>query len=195
MHESRLRKDRRKGHMMSLEPALTDPNDRFDEVVDCVVIGGGPAGLTAAVYLGRFLRRCTVFDAGEGRALSIPLSHNLPASPGGISGTDLLARMTLQARQYGAELRQGKATRLAVAADGFAVHAGTQVIHTRTVLLATGVFNHRPIMPKVEHERAVALGLIRYCPVCDGFEVGGMNIAVLGCDGHGAAEAEFLRPY
>jgi thioredoxin reductase (NADPH) len=50
-------------------------------------------------------------------------------------------------------------------------------------------------MPQASHDAALARGLIRYCPVCDAYEAKGANIAVLGCDDHGAAEAEFLRPY
>ena len=58
----------------------------FPEPYDCLIIGGGPAGLTAAVYLARYRRRIVLFDAGESRASLIPESHNYPGFPGGISG-------------------------------------------------------------------------------------------------------------
>lgn len=167
----------------------------LEETVDCIIIGGGPAGLTAAIYLGRFLRRCVVIDAGEGRARSIPRSHNFPGFPDGVGGADLLSRMKRQAKAYGAAVENAKADHLAITEGGFSVAAGTTSWHGRTVILATGVRNHRPVMPQAEHDAALARGLIRYCPVCDGFEAKGTNIAVLGCDDHGAAEAEFLRPY
>ncbi len=165
------------------------------ENVDCIIIGGGPAGLTAATYLGRFLRNCVVIDAGAGRASSIPRSHNLPGFPDGIGGADLLSRMKRQAQAYGATIEQGKVVRLAVVEDGFSVATETTSWQGRTVILATGVRNHRPSMPQASHDAALARGLIRYCPVCDAYEAKGANIAVLGCDDHGAAEAEFLRPY
>ena len=79
--------------------------------------------------------------------------------------------------------------------EGFTAQAGKITYHAPTVILATGVINHQPIMSAAVHDAALARGLIRYCPVCDGYEAKGMNIAVLGCDDHGAAEAEFLRPY
>nr|WP_232474402.1 NAD(P)/FAD-dependent oxidoreductase [Sphingomonas sp. MA1305] len=68
-----------------------------DEIADCIIVGGGPAGLSAAIYLARFLRRCVVIDAGGRRAQSIPRSHNLPGFPGGIGGVELLAGMARQA--------------------------------------------------------------------------------------------------
>ena len=62
---------------------------------DVVVIGGGPAGLTAATYLRRFLRSVVVLDAGDSRARYIPESHNCPGFPQGVAGTELLQRMRL----------------------------------------------------------------------------------------------------
>ena len=167
-----------------------------EALVDCIIVGGGPAGLTAAIYLSRFLRRCIVIDAGAGRAATIPKTHNLPGFPGGISGVDLLLRMKNQAQRYGATIRHGEVSLIEPSdGGGFTLRTGDDVLRAHTILLATGVINHRPEMPSAEHDGAVARGLIRYCPVCDGYEASRMNIAVLGCDGHGAAEAEFLRTY
>jgi thioredoxin reductase (NADPH) len=165
------------------------------EIADCIIVGGGPAGLTAAIYLARFLRRCVVIDAGGGRAQSIPRSHNLPGFPGGIGGVELLAGMARQAEAFGAIISPGKVDRVAETQNGFSVTIGTSTLEARTVILATGVFNHRPTMPPEMHDDALARTLLRYCPICDGYEAKGMNIAVLGCDSHGAAEAEFLQPY
>ena len=173
---------------------VADASTSQDEL-DCVIIGGGPAGLTAATYLGRFLRTCVVVDAGAGRARSIPRSHNLPGFPDGIGGADLLSRMKRQAQAYGATFQQGRVVRLAIIEDGFSVVTDTTSWQSRTVILTTGVINHRPSMSHELHDAALARGLIRYCPVCDAYEAKGTNIAVLGCDDHGAAEAEFLRPY
>lgn len=166
-----------------------------DEIADCIIVGGGPAGLTAAIYLARFLRRCVVVDAGGGRAQSIPRSHNLPGFPEGIGGVELLAGMTRQAEAFGAIIRHGEVDCLTQTEIGFSVTVGSSTLEARTVILATGVFNHRPTMPPEMHDDALARTLLRYCPICDGYEARGMNIAVLGCDSHGAAEAEFLQPY
>src|SRR3546814_4599225 len=74
---------------------------------DCIIIGGGPAGLTAATYLGRFMRSTLLFDAGAGRTARIPTTHNLLGFPDGISGEELLSRMRAHASRYVAELVNG----------------------------------------------------------------------------------------
>ena len=61
--------------------------------VDCLVIGGGPAGLTAGIYLARFLRNVAVVDSGSSRASLIPETHNYPGFPEGIAGPDLLSEL------------------------------------------------------------------------------------------------------
>ena len=167
----------------------------LEDCEDCIVVGGGPAGLTAAIYLSRFLRRCTVIDAGPGRAASIPKTRNLPGFPDGISGVDFLLRMKVQAQQYGAQFRSGRVDSLMPCDEGFTLSSAGETLRAQTVLLATGVHNCRPDISVQKHDDALARGLIRYCPVCDGFEASGACLAVLGCDTHGAREAEFLRRY
>ncbi|WP_247315544.1 FAD-dependent oxidoreductase [Bradyrhizobium sp. 141] len=65
-------------------------------MLDCLVIGGGPAGLTAAIDLARYRKSITVHDAGHSRAALIPKSHNYPAFPTGFSGAELLGRLAQQ---------------------------------------------------------------------------------------------------
>ena len=137
---------------------------------DCIIVGGGPAGLTAAIYLTRFRLRTRLFDCGSSRASWIPCTRNHAGYPEGISGNDLLARMREQADKYGVERQDARVERLTPEGDEtFTVDAGDQTYRARTVLLATGVVNHRPrhLTPEV-HDPAVARGLLRYCPVCDG---------------------------
>ncbi len=164
---------------------------------DCIIIGAGPAGLTAAIYLARFHLSIRLFDCGSSRAALIPRTHNHAGYPGGISGKDLLARMLDQAESFGAR-RELAAVSAIVPTDGaFEVQAGTDEtrFHARTVLLATGVLNNRPDMPADQHDAALARGLIRYCPICDGYEVTDKRIGVIGTGDHGMREALFLRGY
>ncbi|WP_066796157.1 NAD(P)/FAD-dependent oxidoreductase [Sphingomonas soli] len=162
---------------------------------DCIIIGGGPAGLTAAIYLARFHLSIRLFDAGDSRAALIPRTHNHAGYPDGISGKDLLARMLEQAEKYGATREQAEVTGLRVIEDGFGVRIGDREIGARAVLLATGVVNNRPEMPSAVHDEALARGFLRYCPICDGYEVTDKGIGVIGTGAHGAREALFLRGF
>lgn len=161
---------------------------------DCIVVGGGPAGLTAAVYLARYRRSTAVVDAGESRASWIPVSHNLAGFPEGIKGIELLTRMRIHAERYGADLCSGTVEELRKDDDGFSVVLGNgRTMRARTVILATGVIDLEPELPNLF--QAVQRGLVRHCPVCDGFEVIGHKIAVLGHGADALSEAVFLRTY
>src|SRR4051794_37603037 len=162
---------------------------------DCLVIGGGPAGLTAAIYLARFHLSLKVVDAGKSRASLIPCTRNHAGYPEGISGKELVVRMTEQAQKYGAEIVAGRVTRLDRIDGGFRAEWGEGSVLARTLLLATGVTNRRPPMDEQLHDEALAMGLIRYCPICDGYEVTDKKIGVIGSGGHGVAEAVFLRGF
>ncbi|MBA3676199.1 MAG: NAD(P)/FAD-dependent oxidoreductase [Sphingosinicella sp.] len=162
---------------------------------DCLVIGGGPAGLTAAIYLARFHLRLKLVDAGKGRASMIPCTRNHAGYPDGISGQELIDRMTQQAQKYGASIETGRVTRLEVVDGGFEAEWGSGPVKASTVLLATGVKNRRPPMDEDLHDKALAEGRIRYCPICDGFEVTDKKVGVIGDGPHGVAEAIFLRGY
>ena len=163
---------------------------------DCIIIGGGPAGLTAAIYLSRFLLSIRLFDSGSSRAAMIPCTRNHAGYPDGISGKELLRRMLAQAERYGAVREATTVRNLARDGDGFVVSTDQGTHSARTVLLATGVVNHRPagLLPDV-HDPALARGLLRYCPVCDGYEVTDRRVAVIGTGDHGMREALFLRSY
>ena len=99
---------------------------------DCIVIGGGPAGLAAATYLGRFMRSSLVIDAGGGRASSIPTTHNLLGFPEGISGQVLLARMHQHATRYGAKVVNDFVKGVVQTQSGFVVTTAIDEVRTRT---------------------------------------------------------------
>ena len=160
---------------------------------EVLIIGAGPAGLTAATYLGRFLRQVLVADAGDPRACWIPVSHNMPGFPAGITGPAILSRLRDQAEEYGAVIEAGRVESLRVSPDGFTVRLNGRDIRVRAVLLATGVVDHHPDLPGVED--AVRRSLVRICPICDGYEATGKAVAVIGDDDKGVKEAAFLRTY
>lgn len=164
------------------------------DVFDAVIVGAGPAGLTAATYLGRFRRRVLVLDGGPSRAGWIPESHNTPGFPSGVGGPELLARMHDQAARYGAERLRGRAETLTPTDGGFgiALDDGCQV-SAPFVLLATGILDVKPDLPGIDG--AIRRSLVRICPICDAYEAIDSAIAVLGDGELGAREALFLRHY
>jgi thioredoxin reductase (NADPH) len=167
---------------------MTDP---FDPEV--LVVGAGPAGLTAATYFGRFRRRVLVADAGAPRACWIPVSHNMPGFPQGITGDAILTRLREQAEEYGAVVEGGAVQALRTTKGGFVARLNGCDIFIRAVLLATGVTDHHPPLPGVED--AVRRSLVRICPICDGYEAIDRAVAVIGDSDQGVREAAFIRTY
>ncbi len=161
--------------------------------VDVLVVGAGPAGLTAATYLARFHRSVMVADGGSPRASWIPLSHNMPGFPAGITGDAILDRMREQALEYGTMIEPGRVEALSSAEGLVRARLGDREVQARAVLLATGVVDHHPDLPGVE--RAVERALVRICPICDGYEATDKAVAVIGHSDMGAREAAFLRTY
>ncbi len=161
---------------------------------DAIVIGGGPAGLTGAVYLARFRRRVLLIDAGASRAGRIPRTHNHPGCADGIPGSQLLAQLKEQARRYPIEFAVGEVDRLERAGQGWRVHwPGGPDATAHTVLLATGGSDREPSMPHVAE--ALREGALRYCPVCDGYEVIDQAVGVIAEDDAGVGEALYLRRF
>jgi thioredoxin reductase (NADPH) len=162
------------------------------DMLDCLVIGGGPAGLLAAVYLGRYRRSVQVIDAGESRAAKIPESHNYPGFFG-IAGPELLRRLKTQAGQYGAELVSGRVTSLRKEGETFVATCSGSDVSARFILLATGLVDH---CPPIEGQPADCPSeVIRFCPICDGYEAMDRRVGVLGDIKAGGKKALFLRTY
>jgi thioredoxin reductase (NADPH) len=168
-----------------------------EPILDCLIIGGGPAGLTAAIYLARFHLDILVVDGGKSRAASIPCTRNHAGFPEGIAGAELLQRMRDQACKYGAKIETEYVTKLERDEESglFTATWGSGCARARAVLLATGVTNRRPPMDEELHDDALTRGLVRYCPICDGYEVTDKKVGVIGSDSHGVAEAVFIRSY
>lgn len=165
------------------------------ETLDCLVIGAGPAGLTAALYLSRFGRRIQVLDTGRSRARYIGNSHNFPGFPGGIAGKDLLCNLRRQLEEAGGCVVADDVTALqqSTRGQGFMARVGDRIIQARTVLLATGTVDQLPDVRGVD--QLWCRGLLRQCPICDGPEYRNRRIAVIGDGAHAQREAEFLTHF
>ena len=160
---------------------------------DVLVVGAGPAGLTAAIYLARFRRNVVVIDSGHSRALRIPTTHNYPGFPLGISGRELTRRLQEQALRYGVRVRSGTVDSISTTEGGFIAATGNTHLLAKRVLLATGVVDIAPPMEGLEE--ATMSTSLRWCPICDGFEVIDQKIAILSDARNGPGHALFLRTY
>lgn len=162
---------------------------------DVAIIGAGPAGLTAAIYLSRFRRDFHLIDNQKSRTSLIPISHNYPGFPDGINGKDLLSNLRQQAEKYGANITIDTARKIERNNEEniFKVSGLTGTYFARTVLLCTGVMDIVPDVPHVV--RIIQQGLMRQCPVCDGYEVINKKVGVIGYSREGFKEICFIRNF
>jgi thioredoxin reductase (NADPH) len=159
---------------------------------DSIVIGGGPAGLTAALQLARFNRRAVLFDGGNGRSTYHQVNHNYLGFPGGIRAQELQELGRRQLRAYPVAVVDETVTEVARAEGCFSatVSSGEQ-FWGRTVVFATGVRDHFPTFP--EWQRFVGRSIF-WCIVCDGYSTRGRRIVVVGNDNDaGVTALQFLQ--
>lgn len=160
---------------------------------DVAVVGGGPAGLTAATYLARFRRSVVVLDAGDPRAALIPLSRNCPGFPEGVGGSELLCRLRKQACAYGAEIVEAPVLSINGQQDAFTLSTHSGNIKAARVVLATGLVDKAPAIAGLQE--AIAAGWVGLCPVCDGYEASAKRVGVVGQAEDALKEALSLLTY
>lgn len=157
---------------------------------DILIIGGGPAGLTAAIYAARAGKRTAILEreAAGGQIVSAPLVENYPGAPS-VSGAELARRMRAQAEALGAELLYTEAAGLEKTQTGFRVLCTDGTREARTVILATGASHRRLGLPG--EELLTGCG-VSYCALCDGAFYEGADVAVVGGGETALQDALFL---
>jgi thioredoxin reductase (NADPH) len=157
---------------------------------DVIIIGAGPAGLTAATHLARLRRPPLVIDGGNSRVRWITASHNIPGFLGR-DGRKFLKSLHAQAQHYGAEIRRATVESLFRQGSSFGVRLHGEICFSRFVLLATGIKDHLPLLPGAS-ERELR-EVLKVCPPCDGWDAAARKIAVIGRGTQGEHQALFLR--
>jgi len=154
-------------------PDLPDTSGDYD----AIVVGGGPAGLSAALVLGRCRRRVIVLDAGRPRNAAASALHGY-LSRDGIAPSELLRIGRNELARYGVELRRAEVVDARPLEDGFEVtlFEGAR-LHGRKLLLATGVVDR---VPRIEGIDALYGSTVVHCPYCDGWELRDRPLAVYG---------------
>ncbi|OXM13511.1 NAD(P)/FAD-dependent oxidoreductase [Paenibacillus herberti] len=158
---------------------------------DALIVGGGLAGLSAAVQLGRYNHKVLVIDSEDGRSSFCLRYHNLIGWPDGVSGPELRKAGRIQAEKVGVHFVHDKVIEAsALNGEGFSVHTEAgETYEGRRLLLATGVMDR---LPPLEGLRP-CLGISIYvCPDCDGYELTGRRAIVMGSGNPGAHMADIL---
>ncbi|MDQ0271827.1 NAD(P)/FAD-dependent oxidoreductase [Cytobacillus purgationiresistens] len=153
-------------------------------IYDCVIIGGGIAGLQAAIQLGRYKHRVLVIDANDGRSTICNSYHNILGYPDGVSGKELRRIGKLHAKQLNVSFMDKKIVSAEKSQELFVLKTeGGEGFVARRVLLATGVMDRLPSFEEI----MPCLGITVYvCPDCDGYEVEGKRTIVMGAGNTGA---------
>lgn len=152
-----------------------------NEVFDCVVVGGGPAGLSAALYMGRMRRSVVVVDDEEGRSTWHQVNRNYVGFPSGIHATALRELGEEQIKKYGARLLYARAISASHTVDSgkgtFTIETNRGPVQGRTVIIATGVSDKFPVFEG--SEECIGKSMF-WCIICDGYEATDKKIVVLG---------------
>ena len=163
-------------------------------MLDSIIIGGGPAGLTAGLYLLRAGLRCALFERQfcGGQAATTNVIENYPGFPQGIGGPELSMNMAEQAQSLGLDIRYDEVERVELAGETKRVFAAGQELAAHSVILCMGA-TPRPL-GLADEDRLRGRG-VSYCATCDGALYRGRDVVVAGGGNTAAEDALYLSRF
>ncbi|AWB27944.1 NAD(P)/FAD-dependent oxidoreductase [Halococcoides cellulosivorans] len=161
-------------------------------MAEIAIVGGGPAGLAAAVYTARADRETIVFDSGEGTTASVDWMENVYGFPEGIAGPDIVARGREHAERFGAEIIREEVVRIADDGEGYTVETTDSTYSVTGVVLATGSSYETPAIAGIDDYEGQG---VSYCVECDAFFYRDQTVGVVGAGNYAAKEATMLLDY
>lgn len=174
--------------------SIAKPTEKIDEEQDVIILGGGPAGLTAGIYAGRNLWKTLIIEKAliGGNAALTEKIDNYPGFPEGITGEELVKRMEAQAKKFGSKILESDI--LSIKIDGIwkIVETTNGTFKAPTLIIATGT---RPKKLEVPGEKEFTGKGVSYCAVCDGAFFTGKNVAVIGGGDSAVEEAIYLTKF
>ena len=166
----------------------------MNEIYDVIIIGAGPAGLSAAIYSGRAKMNTLVFEANSegGQIVNTSEIANYPGGLDGESGQSLIDRMSTQARGFGARFIKESVTDVSLDCDPKLVVAGGKAYYAKSVIIASGA--HPAKIGCIGEEKFIGQG-ISYCATCDGPFYEGLPVYVVGGGDAAVEEAIYLSKF
>ena len=168
--------------------------EQSDQVYDLIIIGGAPAGLTAAIYAGRAALKSLLLTGPfpGGQVATTDMVENFPGFPDGINGAELAQRIQRQAERFGTRIVMDTVTEVDFSTPPFTVQMDSQTYRGRTVIIATGAFPRRL---KVPGEAEFFGRGVSTCATCDGFFYKDKRAVVVGGGDSAIDEGLFLTKF